>query len=83
MPSLDYSEVARSFIKEAKVDLRSAQLLKDGGEFSRAVAMCQQAVEKILKAALALKGVIVLEHEVADRFVATFPEIRGVEKSGG
>lgn len=82
MPSLDYGEVARSFIKEAKVDLRSAQLLKDGGEFSRAVAMCQQAVEKILKAALALKGTIVLEHEVADRFVAAFPEIEGVRDIG-
>jgi len=80
--SLDYGEVARSFIKEAKVDLRSAQLLKDGGECSRVIAMCQQAVEKILKAALALKGIIVLEHEVADRFVAAFPEIEGVRDIG-
>jgi HEPN domain-containing protein len=80
--SLDYSEVARSFIKEAKVDLRSAQLLKDGEEFSRAIAMCQQAVEKILKAALALKGIIVLEHEVADQFVAAFPEIEGIRELG-
>jgi len=78
--SLDYSEVARSFIKEAKVDLRSAQLLKDGEEFSRAIAMCQQAVEKILKAALALKGIIVLEHQVADRFVTAFPDLPDVRK---
>jgi len=82
LPSLDYGEVAKSFMKEAKVDLRSAQLLKEGGEFSRAVAMCQQAVEKILKAALALEGIIVLEHEVADRFVAAFPEIEGVRELG-
>ena len=80
MLSLDYSEVARSFIKEAKVDLRSAQLLKDGEEFSRAIAMCQQAVEKILKAALALKGIIVLEHQVADRFVTAFPDLPDVRK---
>ena len=57
MPQRDYSEVARAFVKEAKVDLRSARLLSDGGEHSRAVAACQQAVEKAVKAALALKGI--------------------------
>ena len=46
MPQRDYSEVARAFVKEARVDLRSARLLGDGSEHSRAVAACQQAVEK-------------------------------------
>lgn len=80
MPQQDYSEVAKAFVKEARVDLRSAQLLSDGGEYSRAVAACQQAVEKAVKAALALKGVIVLEHQVADRLVAAFPRMRNVRQ---
>jgi len=60
--------------------LRSAQLLSDGGEHSRAVAACQQAVEKAVKAALALKGIIVLEHQVADRLVAAFPRMKNVRQ---
>jgi HEPN domain-containing protein len=78
LPQRDYSEVARAFVKEARVDLRSARLLSDGGEHSRAVAACQQAVEKAVKAALALKGIIVLDHQVADRLVAAFPRMKNV-----
>jgi HEPN domain-containing protein len=70
LPQRDYSEVAKAFIKEAKVDLHSARLLSDGGEYSRSVGACQQAVEKAVKAVLALKGIIVLEHQVADHLVA-------------
>ncbi len=80
MPQRDYSEVARAFVKEARVDLRSARLLSDGGEHSRAVAACQQAVEKAVKAALALKGVIVLEHQVADRLAVAFPKMKNVRQ---
>lgn len=80
MPQQDYSEIARAFVKEARVDLRSARLLSDGGEYSRAVAACQQAVEKAVKAALALKGVIVLEHQVADHLVAAFPRMKNVRQ---
>jgi HEPN domain-containing protein len=36
-------------VKEAKVDLHSAWLLSDGGEYSRSVGACQQAVEKAVK----------------------------------
>jgi HEPN domain-containing protein len=80
LPQRDYSEVARAFVKEARVDLRSARLLSDGGEHSRAVAACQQAVEKAVKAALALKGIIVLDHQVADRLVAAFPRMKNVRQ---
>ena len=80
MPQRDYSEVARAFVKEAKVDLHSARLLSDGGEHSRAVGACQQAVEKAVKAALALKGILVLEHQVADRLVAAFPHMKNVRQ---
>jgi HEPN domain-containing protein len=80
LPQRDYSEVARAFVKEARVDLRSARLLSDGGEHSRAVAACQQAVEKAVKAALALEGIIVLDHQVADRLVAAFPRMKNVRQ---
>lgn len=80
MPQRDYSEVARAFFKEAMADLRAAHLLKDGGEHSRAVAACQQAVEKAAKAVLALKGIIVLEHDVADRLVSAFSEMEDVRQ---
>lgn len=82
MQQLDHSEVAKAFFKEARTDLRSALLLRDGGEYSRVVAACQQAVEKAAKAALALKGIIVLEHQVADRLVVAFPEMEDVREVG-
>jgi len=82
LQQLDHSEIARAFLKEARVDLRSAWLLRDGGEYSRAVAACQQAVEKAAKAALALKGIIVMEHQVADRLVVAFPQMKDVRKIG-
>lgn len=76
MQQRNYSHVACAFLKEAHTDLRPARLLKDGSEYSRAVAACQQAVEKAAKAALALKGIIVMEHQVADRLVKAFPELK-------
>ena len=82
LQQLDHSEVARAFFKEARTDLRSARLLRDGGEHSRAVAACQQAVEKATKAVLALKGIIVMEHQVADRLVDTFPQMKDVRRIG-
>jgi len=80
LQQLDHSEVARAFFKEARTDLRSARLLRDGDEYSRAVAACQQAVEKAAKAALALEGIIVMEHQVADRLVVAFPQMKDVRE---
>ena len=57
-------------------------MLRDGEEYSRAVAACQQAVEKVTKAALALEGTIVMEHQVADRLVTTFPQMKDVRGIG-
>lgn len=80
MPPQDYREIAKAFVKEARTDLRAADLLRQGREFSRAVASCQQAAEKAVKAALALQGILVLEHQVADRFVTAFPDLPDVRK---
>jgi HEPN domain-containing protein len=82
LQQLDHSQVARAFFKEAHADLRSARLLRDGGEYSRAVAACQQVVEKASKAALALEGIIVMEHQVADRLVIAFPQMHDVREIG-
>jgi len=82
LQQLDHSQVARAFFKEARTDLRSAWLLRDGGEYSRTVAACQQAVEKAAKAVLALEGIIVMEHQVADRLVVAFPQMKDVREIG-
>ncbi len=86
-------EIARAFLTESDVDYRVAQLLR-GTEFhSRTIASAQQAVEKVVKACLALRGVVTLEHNLSSLFralyLADFPEmdelvkhIDGLERHG-
>lgn len=86
-------EIARAFLTESDVDYRVAQLLR-GTEFhSRTIAFAQQAVEKLVKACLALRGVVTLEHNLSSLFralyLADFPEmgelvahIEGLERHG-
>jgi len=86
-------EVARAFLTESDVDYRVAQLLR-GTEFhSRTIAFAQQAVEKMVKACLALRGVVTLEHNLSSLFralyQADFPDmddlvkhIDGLERHG-
>jgi HEPN domain-containing protein len=86
-------EIARAFLTESDVDYRVAQLLR-GTEFhSRTIAFAQQAVEKLIKACLALRGVVTLEHNLSSLFRALylpdFPEmdelvkhIDGLERHG-
>lgn len=86
-------EVARAFLTESDVDYRVAQLLR-GTEFhSRSIAFAQQAVEKMVKACLALRGVVTLEHNLSSLFralyQADFPDmdelvkhIDGLERHG-
>ena len=65
-------EIARAFLIESDVDYRVAQLLR-GTEFhSRTIAFAQQAVEKIVKACLALRGVVLLDHNLASLFRALY-----------
>jgi HEPN domain-containing protein len=52
-------DIARAFFKEAESDLRSAKLLLSGKEYSQTITHCQHATEKILKAALALRNIII------------------------
>jgi len=68
----DPNEIARAFLAEADVDYRVAQLLR-GTEFhSRTIAFAQQAVEKMVKACLALRGVVTLEHNLSSLFRALY-----------
>jgi HEPN domain-containing protein len=65
-------EIARAFLTESDVDYRVAQLLR-GTEFhSRTIAFAQQAVEKMVKACLALRGVVTLEHHLSSVFRALY-----------
>jgi len=69
-------QIARAFYLEAKADLTLAELAYENDIYSRCVSMSQQAVEKILKAALAIVGVYGLrEHEVLRYFVKEYDEI--------
>jgi HEPN domain-containing protein len=59
-------DIAQAFLKEAEADLRSARLLLAGEEYSQTIVHCQHAVEKILKAALALRNIIITrQHAVS------------------
>ncbi len=65
-------EIARAFLIESEVDYRVAQLLR-GTEFhSRTIAFAQQAVEKIVKSCLALRGVVTLDHNLSSLFRALY-----------
>ena len=75
----DPEEIARAFLIESDVDYRVTQLLR-GTEFhSRTIAFAQQAVEKLVKACLALRGVVTLDHNLSSLFralyQADFPEM--------
>ncbi len=66
---------------EALSDIRSAKLLLDGTEFSRSIYHSAQAVEKAMKAALVLTGIVITDdHWVSDRFMQSFPMIPNIQK---
>jgi len=69
-------DIARAFLIEAAADLRSARLLLSGKEYSQSIVHCQHAAEKTLKAALALRNIIITrQHAVSPDFVAAFPDL--------
>ena len=68
----DPEEIARAFLIESDVDYRVTQLLR-GTEFhSRTIAFAQQSVEKLVKACLALRGVVTLDHNLSSLFRALY-----------
>lgn len=64
--------ISDSFKKAAKSDLKSAGILLKGKEYSNSLYHSQQAIEKILKAMLALKNRFIFKHEVIAEFCKVF-----------
>lgn len=64
--------ISDSFKKAAKSDLKSAGILLKGKEYNNSLYHSQQAIEKILKALLALKNRFIFKHEVIAEFCKVF-----------
>jgi HEPN domain-containing protein len=67
--------ISNNFVKTAKSDLNSARILLKNREYSNSLYHSQQAIEKILKAMLALKGRFIYKHEVIAEFCNVFRRI--------
>ena len=66
---LSHRDIARALLVEAYADLEAARVLRQAGVYARCMAHCQQMVEKALKAALAVRDVIVTDrHGVSEDF---------------
>ena len=65
-------EIARAFLVESDVDYQIAQILSKTPFHSRTIAFAQQAVEKLVKGCLALRGVVTLEHNLSSLFRALY-----------
>lgn len=68
----DPVDIARAFLQEGDVDYRVAQILRSTEYHSRTIAFTQQAAEKLVKACLALRGVVTLEHNLCSLFRALY-----------
>lgn len=64
--------ISDSFLKAAISDINSAKILLKNKEYSNSLYHSQQAIEKILKAMLALKGRFIFKHEVIAEFCKVF-----------
>ena len=72
-------ELAKGFLEEALDDLEAAEILYRNGKWSKVVFLCQQALEKAMKAVLFLIGYgIVMDHKVSAIFGYEMGK-RGVE----
>jgi HEPN domain-containing protein len=67
--------ISNSFVKTAISDFNSARILLKNKQYSTSLYHSQQAVEKILKAMLALKGRFIYKHEVIAEFCNVFRRI--------
>lgn len=70
----DPHEIAKAFITEAKDDIDAASLMVIHKMFSKCMEHSQKAVEKILKAGLALKGVTLAEHRISGYFISEYKD---------
>jgi HEPN domain-containing protein len=70
-----HRDIARALMIESYADLQAARALLDARIYARCMAHCQHSVEKALKAALAVRDVIVTSrHEVSEDFRETYTD---------
>ncbi len=70
-----HRDIALALIIESYSDLQAARALLEAKIYARCMAHCQQSVEKALKAALAVRDVIVTDrHEVSEDFRETYAD---------
>jgi len=64
-----FRDFALAFLKEAKEDLDSAEILLENRKYSRAVYHCQQCSEKAVKALFEMERIFIAEHDLSAFFV--------------
>lgn len=70
-------------LKKLRQTFVQQRLLLSGKEYSQTIVHCQHAVEKILKAALVLRNIIITrQHMVSPDFVAAFSDLEEVNQIG-
>ena len=76
-----YKEICIALVIDAKDDIKAAGILLKNDIFSKSVYHSQQAVEKLLKAVLALNGILITdEHVVSDKFSLLFSKFNQVKE---
>lgn len=76
-----YKDICAALMIDAKEDIKAADVLLKNNIFSKSVYHSQQAVEKSLKAVLALNGIFITdEHVVSDKFSLLFSKFNKVKE---
>jgi len=65
-------EIVRAFMIEAEVDFQIAKIISGSPYHSRTIYFAQQAVEKMVKACLALKEIFTTDHNLSSLFTAVY-----------
>ncbi len=70
--------IAKAYMIESEGDYKVAVLLSGTEYHSRTIFLAQQAVEKMVKACLALRGIYTTDHNMSSLFKAVYgPELPG------
>jgi len=76
-----YKDICSALIIDAKEDLKAAKILSDNHIYSKSIFHSQQAVEKSLKAVLALNAILITDdHVVSDKFNILFSKFNQIKE---